>query len=101
NEMATPPRPPAPWHPAQLSAYSVSKATTSFGASVSKPFRGCPGGVPQPDSIVRPSAAHRQSDRNDVTVRLHCRVTASIPALPHPRAAPTPRSHALPSASDG
>ena len=53
SAIAAPPRPSAPWQPAQLSAYSAPNSTTSFGASVSEPVRGWPGGVPQPDEQHR------------------------------------------------
>ena len=70
SAIAAPPRPLAPWQPAQLSAYNASNSTTSFGASVIEPARGWPGGVPQPTSStpsVATSIVDAESSRTCVT----------------------------------
>src|SRR5207245_11313027 len=66
--MAAPPRPSAPWQPAQFSEYRVPNSTTSFGDRVSKALRGWPGGALQPESSsIGPSAAAAHRCRNRFT----------------------------------
>src|SRR6185295_9356793 len=65
--IAAPPRPLAPWQPAQLSAYNASNSTTSFGASVTEPAPGWPGGAPQPTSSVATNIVHAESRRTCFT----------------------------------
>src|SRR5438128_2169161 len=62
-----PPRPPAPWQPAQFSAYRTGNSRTSFGAGFSEPLRGRPGAESQAESRVMaiPAVAHRY--RNEFT----------------------------------
>src|SRR5262245_38985056 len=56
SAIAAPPRPLAPWQPAQLPAYNTSKSTTSFGESAIDPVPGWPGGA-QPSITAKNAEA--------------------------------------------
>ena len=101
SAIAAPPRPLAPWQPAQLLAYNASNSTTSFGASVIEPARGWPGGVPQPTNStpsVATSIVDAESHGTCVTT-VSLLAAKSFPAPRCPRARRTRRSRASASAT--
>src|SRR4029077_5644763 len=81
-----PPRPSAPWQPAQFSEYKVRNSRTSFGDNDSEPWRGWPCGELQPESNIRPITAHAHKYRTGFTgVSLRFLVVELFPEPQFPR----------------
>src|SRR5690349_5288697 len=84
--MAAPPRPSAPWQPAQFSEYRVRNSKTSFGARDSEPCRGLPLGELQPENNIRPITANAHKYRTRFTGVSLCFLVAELfPELQFPR----------------